>query len=589
MWHLFDEVDQRLREQLLSDFDRRRLLKHESIARLTTIVLAGHRAAGKSRLLPHIAKILQRQAIDLDAEIERRSQRRLFEWVQNDEPSFRAAERQCFESLRPGLVVAVGGGFLSHHTDALVHCLVVQIPVTLETYVERLLADTTRPRLRQNVTLNIELRQIYHERENIHRSVSTTSLAEFLVRVERGQRPSRVVTLPPHADSIAFANRARKDGADLLEVRSDLTPHSIDLSPLQSILPLLVSERTESVPEAWIRSAMLVDRPLEKYTEAPFLSFHAPTPMTTDEAVRAWQHVRPGILIKHIEPLGDISTAARLFDTRRALANRFGTDAVTVLPMGELALPFRAIMARQNAMDYVAADSLWAAASGQLLLLDAVREYRRPGANPKTHRLGILGHDIAHSRSPRIHRAPFDRIDLPSNVDLAPLLTALRPHYVGFAVTSPFKQAVAQAIFAPREAVNTLVRTADGWSGFNADVEGAKAVFDVLRAREVTVLGDGGVADALREAAGSDVTLRFVRRDDAETVSGTAIYTWPASIDMPNKLRFVDARVAIIAYGSGARQIAEQIKNRGGEPIFLGPKWFVAQARRQRQLWEQGI
>jgi hypothetical protein len=44
--------------------------------------------------------------------------------------------------------------------------------------------------------------------------------------------------------------------------------------------------------------------------------------------------------------------------------------------------------------------------------------------------------------------------------------------------------------------------------------------------------------------------------------------------------------VAVIAYGAPGLAIARKIRELGGTPVRLGPRWFIAQARRQRQLWE---
>ena len=46
------------------------------------------------------------------------------------------------------------------------------------------------------------------------------------------------------------------------------------------------------------------------------------------------------------------------------------------------------------------------------------------------------------------------------------------------------------------------------------------------------------------------------------------------------------ARVAVIAYGAPGRTIAAQVRARGGQPVMLGARWFIAQARRQKALWE---
>jgi hypothetical protein len=223
-------------------------------------------------------------------------------------------------------------------------------------------------------------------------------------------------------------------------------------------------------------------------------------------------------------------------------------------------------------------------------LEDAVREARR--AVPGRARWAILGSGIPGSRSPRIHPQPFDRIDLPPDAPVGELVDALRPHYAGFAITSPFKKALAQHVGSPLEAINTLVRSAGGWSDANTDVDGARAVLERLSGNaraEVTVLGDGGSTAAVRLAARSLGTpLRVLKRADIgeAPLTGHLLWTWPASVEVPPPLRFEGAKVAIIAYGAPARRIAAEVRRRGGAPLMMGAHWFVAQARGQRQLWE---
>ncbi|WP_186001864.1 MULTISPECIES: shikimate kinase [Corallococcus] len=144
------------------------------------MVLAGHRAAGKTRLLPLVSRLLERPGLDLDAELERRHGRPLRTWVADSPSTFRAAERETLGLLPPGSVVSVGGGFLSHHPEALAGHFTLVVPVTFDTYRERLLADVTRPRLRAEVSLEEELHLLFHEREALHARVPTISLADFL-------------------------------------------------------------------------------------------------------------------------------------------------------------------------------------------------------------------------------------------------------------------------------------------------------------------------------------------------------------------------------------------------------------------------
>ncbi|MBJ6762659.1 shikimate kinase [Myxococcaceae bacterium JPH2] len=145
-----------------------------------TVVIAGHRAAGKSRLLPLVSRLLGRPGLDLDAELERASGRSLRSWVAEAPGEFRVAERQALLNQPQGTLVSVGGGFLSHHPDALAGVFTLLVPLTFETYRERLLRDRTRPRLRPEVSLEEEISTLFHEREALHARVTTVALVDFL-------------------------------------------------------------------------------------------------------------------------------------------------------------------------------------------------------------------------------------------------------------------------------------------------------------------------------------------------------------------------------------------------------------------------
>lgn len=584
---LLRHLDPRLRPALEDELRRRSGAAIDGIPRGVTVVLAGHRGAGKTTVLPHVATALGRAGIDLDAELERRNGRSIREWFQHDVASFRAAERALFVSLPAGSLVAVGGGFLSNHGDLLGACVTVLVPVSWETFAERLTADTSRPRLMPDVSLREELETIWADREAKHRRVKTSSVVDFVLALTKPARPRRVVTLPPDAHPVQFAWKARHEGADLLEVRTDLTATEVELAPVLRALPVLVAERGVVAPLEWRTAAASLDSDV-----GSLRSFHAERPMTTAEVLAHWNDVPDGVQVKHVEPLGSLREAPRLFETQRALQERFGSHRVTVLATGPLALPFRALLAQQNALDYLALEPAWSAAPGQRLLSDAVRAHRRATKNGMTERLGILGAPLAHSRSPRLHEQPFDRIELPAETDIVEVLHALRPHYRGFAVTNPFKKPAAKATNATRDAVNTLVRDEQGWSSFNTDREGAAAALSVLidraNSKQVTVLGDGGVTGALREAAEQlGVVLTVKRHAEANAgISGAVVWTWPATIAAPPALRFENALVAVIAYGRPARAIAATVRERGGTALRLGPRWFIAQARQQRSLWE---
>lgn len=580
---LFNTIDPRLIEAQRSEWERRRACPQEPLPRGVTVALVGHRAAGKSSLLPEVAKLLGRDGIDLDDELVRRSGRELGAWLRDDELSFRAAERACFESLPHGSLVACGGGFLASHPSALIGCLAVLVPVSLQTYCERLRADTARPRLRPELTLEEELQQVWSEREERHRRVQTISLVELALGASAGRRPRRVVTLPPGIEPRDFAFRARRAGAELLEVRGDLIPRESELTEAARVMPLLISEREQALPPQWIALAHLLDFDTAKTGAHVLRSFHSPEPLTPDHAVEQWRSAPPGTRVKHVEPLGSPESGWRLLETQRRLQVQFGEDAVTVLATGPLALPFRAVLAQKNALDYLALEPGFSAAAGQRLLADAVREAR--AGMPGGPRLAIVGHQIFHSRSPSIHPQPFDRIDLLADVELGPLLEALRSHYRGFAITSPFKRRAL-----PGRSVNLLWRVSDGYRGDNTDVAGARAALEKLGGVAFTVLGEGGVADALAAAAVSlGVPMRFIRRADfrGQPLEKSVVWTWPPEVDPPEKLRLDGVKVGVISYAGPGHRVARRIRALGGIPVWLGSRWFVTQAREQRAKWKE--
>jgi len=63
-----------------------------------------------------------------------------------------------------------------------------------------------------------------------------------------------------------------------------------------------------------------------------------------------------GKLVKQSGPLAEPKDFPGVLATQQALIERFGANHVTVLCTGPLALPFRAVLAQKNALDYLALD-----------------------------------------------------------------------------------------------------------------------------------------------------------------------------------------------------------------------------------------
>ena len=161
--------------------------------------------------------------------------------------------------------------------------------------------------------------------------------------------------------------------------------------------------------------------------------------------------------------------------------------------------------------------------------------------------LGVLGDPIAHSLSPAMHNAALAKL-LPTNTRLAGVryhrlhITAEELpealsllHAKGFAgvnLTVPHKIQALSLVesLSPEarraESVNTLVRTASGWTGHTTDGQG---FLEALRertgrttnGRPVILLGSGGAARAVAAACLDDgcASLHLHNRDAAKAAN----------------------------------------------------------------------
>jgi len=136
-------------------------------------------------------------------------------------------------------------------------------------------------------------------------------------------------------------------------------------------------------------------------------------------------------------------------------------------------------------------------------------------------RLGLIGHPIAHSRSPALQQAAFDALGLPARYELwdtpgetalAGRVAALRqPDMLGANVTIPWKENVAPLLDDLDDsarriagAVNTITREETAQcirlTGHNTDAPALDRTLDELGAwsdaRRVLILGAGGAAQA---------------------------------------------------------------------------------------------
>lgn len=127
-------------------------------------------------------------------------------------------------------------------------------------------------------------------------------------------------------------------------------------------------------------------------------------------------------------------------------------------------------------------------------------------------RAAVLGHPIAHSLSPALHRAAYRALGLDWRYDaidvtqeaLASFLDGLGKEWVGLSLTMPLKEAVLPLLTSVTSeatqlgAVNTVTFPAPGQrNGSNTDVPGLLAALIAVGAEvggDATVLGGGATA-----------------------------------------------------------------------------------------------
>ena len=254
-------------------------------------------------------------------------------------------------------------------------------------------------------------------------------------------------------------------------------------------------------------------------------------------------------------------TARNITDALPALdALHAASRPAVAIAMGEAGLITRVLAKKLGAWaTYASLAGGQATAPGQVDVQQLLSEYRWAKLGPATRVFGVLGDPVAHSLSPLLFNAWFDRHDvdavfLPLCVQGGePALRAWLDGCVqrpwldvgGFSVTVPHKESVFRWLGERVEtqagrigAVNTLAWEPAGVRGYNTDAPGAWQALAAAwpgspadwQGMPVDVLGAGGAARALVAAlqdAGAAVTVYARRLEQAERLTaelgGTAL------------------------------------------------------------------
>ncbi|WLD58206.1 shikimate dehydrogenase [Salinispirillum sp. LH 10-3-1] len=252
-----------------------------------------------------------------------------------------------------------------------------------------------------------------------------------------------------------------------------------------------------------------------------------------------------------------------------------------------------------------------------------------------SHRLGLLGHPVAHSKSPRIHQAfaaslglelSYEAIDVEPGTFAALVEALFTNGYHGFNVTVPYKEEAYVAVDRLSDrarlaaAVNTLLRTPEGILGDNTD--GYGLVHDIvtrhgiaLRGQRILVLGAGGavrgVLDPVLKEQPASVTIANRTQVKAEQlaaifatqgeiqatpmadlrgpfdiiINGTAASLGGDVPDLPAELCVGATLVYDMMYGAEDTAFLRWAKTQQPKQCLDGLGMLVSQAAESFRLW----
>lgn len=428
-----------------------------------------------------------------------------------------------------------------------------------------------------------------------------------------------VVTLPASAaqDPTSFARKAKEAGAEILEIRGDLTP---DLKAFKSDLPILFAPRgfghelIDVLNPAYVDLEMNEHAPFTIHDSQSIISYHnyecTPSIKELQEMIKEMQDDNPDI----IKIATTINSYADL-RTLDELQNEIPSDQKRViLGMGMKAHLNRMLSPMRNVLTYTYMDDGEQAADGQVpLSMYAVTN------NKPSQFFGILGSLDVQSKSPLIHNTLFNHegIDalyslcLTDNLDDAwEHLTALGVQ--GFSVTSPWKQKIIEKLDRLDPAaeelgtVNTVVKEGDEWVGYPRDAEGLVRGYNCLQnAEDVNILGSGGVVPSVIAAckqAGVQTIRLFARNEqkrralaeqfELESYPLEDVKLHPAKVlicsistdvSMPLPIPTLDAHAIDLRYGKETQFLVDA--EQAGYEIHDGLPMLLHQALAQFELF----
>lgn len=237
-------------------------------------------------------------------------------------------------------------------------------------------------------------------------------------------------------------------------------------------------------------------------------------------------------------------------------------------------------------------------------------------------RLAVIGDPISHSRSPAIHTAALEALDIEGSYrarrttpgEVEEVVADLRRGDLdGVNVTMPLKGLAAALVddVTPEArragSVNTIVRHPNGrLSGHSTDISAMRRLWPLTQARPTLVLGAGGAAAAACLAAPDGEIYVGARRPgavanladrlqmeivavpwEAAVVEAVVVNATPLGMQgesLPDRIVALAAGLIDLAYGPGPTPAVEAAR-RAGLPTVDGIEFLVAQAADSFRLW----
>jgi 3-dehydroquinate dehydratase/shikimate dehydrogenase len=253
----------------------------------------------------------------------------------------------------------------------------------------------------------------------------------------------------------------------------------------------------------------------------------------------------------------NLSDVTNLFREAQTLEN----EDYILIAMGPYGLPSRVLApVVGSCVTFVSSEESIRQTGNALGHLDPVtinETYRIRCVSDTTRIFGVTGNPLAATSSPAIHNSGYarqgiDAVYVPIKAETVEeaIEFADTIGITGLSVTFPFKETVLPNLQAISEqtgeigACNTILKTDEGWEGFNTDAPGfSRALLEFLGRRDlkrmrVAIIGAGGAAKAIAHAVralGGKACVFNRTTDKARELAQQYNFKW-ASLDAGNRI-----------------------------------------------------